>query len=417
MEMQTVQLLADEFNWWAVGKTFRLVNVGGKGDLRSVMINKGLGSTSARYIAFLDYDDIAYDDAAENLIGALKENQAAISFGKIIQATVSSFGSFDFIDGKKNVFWGTDKFDLFINNFCPIHSFVIDRSMIAQEDMYFDENLTKNEDYSFLLRIVAKYPSDFSHVNVVVGEYFVRRDGTNTIIGIDREPNKKKIREWQEAENYIQKIRENTNAVIKISDIVKFMNEIGGPAVNHGRGQQDVLASYLVAPVPVFSTGGYRIKAVTSQDATALPFLLPQNLKWLVNYDTVRHHIKQGPAAGYIETVSDTEGFVRLTGWCCDPEERCPALALVVYIDERIDQILSEFIPRNDVKKFLECNADEFGFSLSVPVEKLQRSSVNLYALTTSMSLILINPIDHKAEELPHEVTDHRQHREPSTVV
>lgn len=41
-------------------------------------------------------------------------------------------------------------------NFCPIHSFVLDRSKVDPEDLYFDQTMWRDEDYDFLIRICAR---------------------------------------------------------------------------------------------------------------------------------------------------------------------------------------------------------------------------------------------------------------------
>ena len=69
--------------------------------------------------------------------------------------------------------------DLFRANFCPLHSYVLDRSRIDPWDLAFDPTLSWEEDYDLLLRICAKYPSDFSLVTTQIGEYYFKTDDSN----------------------------------------------------------------------------------------------------------------------------------------------------------------------------------------------------------------------------------------------
>jgi hypothetical protein len=135
-------------------------------DARAALLNVGLRAATARYIAFLDYDDLIYPDAWEALTTELEISGAAIAFGGILNATVSRDGLVPYISAKHRVFRGEGLPQLLHNNFCPLHSFVLDRSLIAPQDLVFDETLVALEDYDLLLRIVSRYPSSFHHSNL-----------------------------------------------------------------------------------------------------------------------------------------------------------------------------------------------------------------------------------------------------------
>jgi hypothetical protein len=60
----------------------------------------------------------------------------------------------------------------------------LDRTRVPAEQLYFEPNLTIEEDYEFLLRICARVESDFALINTRIGEYYFKSDGSNTATGM-----------------------------------------------------------------------------------------------------------------------------------------------------------------------------------------------------------------------------------------
>ena len=151
-------------------------------DARSVLLNLGVQNAQGRYLAYLDYDDALYPDAYELLIGRMRETGAAIAFASVRIMQLQVFDHF-FYTAEKVVppFNGKTLMDLFRNNFCPIHSYVIDRGQVAPDLLAFNTNLLMEEDYDVLLRICARYPSDFSLIGTDIGDYYYKTDGSNTV--------------------------------------------------------------------------------------------------------------------------------------------------------------------------------------------------------------------------------------------
>ena len=151
-------------------------------DARSVLLNAGVQAAEGRYLAYLDYDDALYPDAYELLIDKLRQTGAAIAFASVRVMQLHVYDHF-FYAAEKVVppFSGKTLIDLFRNNFCPIHSYVIDRDQVAPELLSFNTNLLMEEDYDVLLKICARYPSDFSLIGTDVGEYYYKTDGSNTV--------------------------------------------------------------------------------------------------------------------------------------------------------------------------------------------------------------------------------------------
>jgi hypothetical protein len=151
-------------------------------DARSVLLNLGVQNATGKYLAFLDYDDVLYPEAYEMMIGRLKDTGAAIAFAKVRVMRVDVYNEFFYT--KERVippFSGSDLLDLFHNNYCPLHSYVIDRSQCPPGMLEFVTTLTMEEDYDVLLRICATFLSDFTLIETDIGDYYYKTDGSNTV--------------------------------------------------------------------------------------------------------------------------------------------------------------------------------------------------------------------------------------------
>ena len=178
-------------------------------DARSALINLGINRSNDRYLSFLDYDDALYPEAYELLIHGLNDSRSAISFGGVCLKKFNNFDLFDYAEKKEFPFAGSSAIDLMRENFCPIQSFVVDLSIVRRHHMYFDVNISKNEDYDFLLRIVSQYMSDFRFAKTFIGEYYIKRDGSNTIL-TEHAATPESVQAWRDAEAFVEGRRRTT---------------------------------------------------------------------------------------------------------------------------------------------------------------------------------------------------------------
>ncbi|MFD2273631.1 glycosyltransferase [Undibacterium arcticum] len=151
-------------------------------DARTELLNMGLAAATGQYVSFLDYDDVLYPEAYVILIERLKVSGNAIAFATVRVVNAEVFPEFIHVAGQKGEhFVGEDLRDLFRGNFCPIHSYLIDRSIVSPDILSFDTAITWEEDYDLLLKICAAYPSDFANVKKPIGDYYYKNDGSNSV--------------------------------------------------------------------------------------------------------------------------------------------------------------------------------------------------------------------------------------------
>lgn len=151
-------------------------------DARTELLNLGLSAAKGQYVAFLDYDDVLYPEAYSILVKNLKLSNTAIAFASVRPLKVDIFPQF-VRSAKLAVapFKGEKLQDLFRANFCPIHSYLIDRSKVSAAILRFDTSLVWEEDYDLLLKICANYPSNFAALGTTIGDYYFKTDGSNSI--------------------------------------------------------------------------------------------------------------------------------------------------------------------------------------------------------------------------------------------
>jgi hypothetical protein len=167
-------------------------------DARSALLNLGMNKASGRYLAFLDHDDVILPFSYSTLIQELERGGFGIAFASVAYKEIDVFEDALLVERRLETLVGKNLIDLFDHNFCPIHSFVIDRSSVDRADLWFDTRLTKHEDYDFLLRLCAKYKSSFELIGTFVGDYYLKNDGSNSNTWLSGET-PDSIQDWQKS--------------------------------------------------------------------------------------------------------------------------------------------------------------------------------------------------------------------------
>jgi len=149
---------------------------------RSALLNLGLKTAAGRYVGFLDFDNVLYPEAYALLVNRLQMTEAGIAFAtvRVVEAQLHAH----FVEVKKVLpppFFGASLRDLFKANFCPIHSYLIDRARVPEEILRYDETLAYEEEYELLLRLCAEVTSDFEMIKTQIGDYYYMTDGSNPV--------------------------------------------------------------------------------------------------------------------------------------------------------------------------------------------------------------------------------------------
>lgn len=195
---------------WNEGSGGRVVNFASSElkDHRSALLNRGLDAANGRYVAFLDYDDYVYEHAYTTLINQLQRGSAGVAFGGCLYAHAMATVSGYKIIGKSNPWNRRGEEDFIHDNIFPIHTFVIDRDRVGAMLPRFNQDLTRLEDYEFLMRLRLITEFDLTCRSQVLAEYHLRVDGTNTVPMSNEPKDSPNSAAWNAARTAISPVRE-----------------------------------------------------------------------------------------------------------------------------------------------------------------------------------------------------------------
>ena len=123
--------------------------------------NTGLKSAKGKYIAFLDDDDIFYENHLETAISELKQNEKVV-YTDAVRATIKKENGKNTIVNKSVPYSiDYDRNKLLIGNIAPVNCFVFEKSL-ADKAGLFDESLPVLEDWDFWLKLSSI--TSFKHI-------------------------------------------------------------------------------------------------------------------------------------------------------------------------------------------------------------------------------------------------------------
>jgi lipopolysaccharide biosynthesis protein len=152
------------------------------GDLRSQMLNESIRKVTTRYASFLDYDDLLMPHAFSYLIKRLTLSCKAVSFGRVFQTNYSSKDQM-FIKRERTYEYGYSYDDFFNLNHAPLHSFLLDLSLLDISTVDYDPYQRFMEDYYFTLQIFTRDNCDWDSLtdNYYIGDYIHSIDRPHTL--------------------------------------------------------------------------------------------------------------------------------------------------------------------------------------------------------------------------------------------
>jgi hypothetical protein len=212
------------------GAVIRCINVPAPpGDQRSLVANAGIAAATGRYISFLDYDDLVYPQGYPYLIRRLRADASAVAaFGAFNMAIADGRGPDAYFKNKLRRPLAP-KLSFFENNLYQMHCGVIDRARVAPDILAFEDGRVLGEDYQFLLKVLGSGRWLDVRDTVVVGEYQLRRDDSNTVVsGTVVDP--AKAAEWHAFERWIATVRDGASATLNVRELVEYVAAVRAEA-------------------------------------------------------------------------------------------------------------------------------------------------------------------------------------------
>lgn len=209
-QTQLSTILTEAFDW-EEEPLFIFFKSKNKEDLRSLMLNQSLLSIKTRYVAFLDYDDLIFSEGYSWLIERLSLTKKGIAFGRVYRANVSS-SSNRFIERTKVWLEKTKYEDFIVDNFIPLHSFILDLNRVNVKNVKYFETHKYMEDYYLLLQLVTKENTDWKSLslNHFIGDYRFDETGENTLaVEIEKVENIINNKEFIECLERINTLKKN----------------------------------------------------------------------------------------------------------------------------------------------------------------------------------------------------------------
>jgi hypothetical protein len=161
------------------GFDFELMNIHNPDgrDLRSALLNSLVdyhySAGRSDYLAFIDYDDIWFQNALATLVEPLQLGKYVLSYADIHCADVFYDCGQTYLRDIQNIFNISQKTkrNLLQDNFLPLHSYMFQTARIDRQLLRYDEDLIRLEDYDVLLRVAAQNPITGLHRSRLIGLY------------------------------------------------------------------------------------------------------------------------------------------------------------------------------------------------------------------------------------------------------
>ena len=331
-------------------------------DLRSRLLNDGVQATRTRYIHFLDYDDILYPNAFEVLISALKRTSAAIAFGGITSTFYETVGPTPYITHKRREFAGESRYELYVRNFCPLHSFVIDTDRCNRAEIRFDETMSALEDYNFLLQFVAKHKADFSQIDTIIGEYFRRDADTIRSAGLDYPDSSIRLSRLEAAREMIDQRKREISTSVRLSEF-----------------------SWILKP----QAESPKVESDSTSDTESKKE--EQRLTALVARCLYANCVEElDDTQGRVEIFKFTDNKFEVSGWFDGSRDDAEATTLLLVTFDGSVVVKAVRFDRQDVREHFSSDFPAFGFYFEFPgaAREFGADDIKVFAVQTSTGTV-----------------------------
>lgn len=178
-------------------------------DLRTKLLNKGIESCDTMLCHFVDYDDLVFQGIYKKIIKFVNEDKAKsiIYFFRVCRAFSNVYSGYDYMTFMDKPWVGKGLQDLMVENFCPLHSYVLNMKEVKLNKLRYDETYEVLEDYDFLLRASTLGQLSFRGIDEFIGIYNFRNDSTNTTILNGSLENDLKKNKWVIGREKINKLK------------------------------------------------------------------------------------------------------------------------------------------------------------------------------------------------------------------
>ncbi len=139
--------------------------------------NAGISAAKGKYIAYLDDDDIFYEDHVETLVNLLETSDYKIAYTDAYRAYQEKENG-RYVSKRKDIPYSFD-FDpdlILAQNIFPVLCIMHEKSCLDEVGV-FDESLTTHEDWDLWIRMSRKY--NFAHIEKITCEFAWRTDSTS----------------------------------------------------------------------------------------------------------------------------------------------------------------------------------------------------------------------------------------------